>query len=341
MSILAKCPACGEEFLRPDGLAGKKEKCPECRYVFRLPTSKSAHNAGAPRPRAETLLPPTQPVKRPAAPLVEPPRQRARTETERPLGQHIISPAAPVVEPPRPPVETMRPVEQHIIRPIAPVVEEEITLEEALQPRVEQVESPAPPIVDDEIIREEAAKSWQEQLESPAPPIFEEQPPLPEADLPPLETEMGQVFPEAKVLLPELEAHHSLEPNVDFVALAAQEVSSGRSLDDVVDILFEQGMDELEAQQLAESMIKIASRHKKSKGILLLRILMGIFLAVINFLGSWWVIINRSSPGMFLATLGLAVVGVYLFFSGLWRLIWRSRPMKAKKLIAAWQKQNP
>ena len=38
MSIHPKCPKCGEQFERPDGLAGQLEKCPECRFVFRMPS---------------------------------------------------------------------------------------------------------------------------------------------------------------------------------------------------------------------------------------------------------------------------------------------------------------
>jgi hypothetical protein len=37
MSVHATCPQCGEEFRRPDKMAGELEKCPECRFVFRLP----------------------------------------------------------------------------------------------------------------------------------------------------------------------------------------------------------------------------------------------------------------------------------------------------------------
>jgi hypothetical protein len=39
MSIEAKCPTCGTEFRRPDGMAGKLEKCPQCRKVMCLPVS--------------------------------------------------------------------------------------------------------------------------------------------------------------------------------------------------------------------------------------------------------------------------------------------------------------
>jgi hypothetical protein len=39
VSVGAKCPGCGHEFIRPNGLAGKLEKCPQCRHVFRLPAA--------------------------------------------------------------------------------------------------------------------------------------------------------------------------------------------------------------------------------------------------------------------------------------------------------------
>jgi hypothetical protein len=39
VSVGAKCPHCGHEFIRPNGLAGKLEKCPQCRHVFRLPAA--------------------------------------------------------------------------------------------------------------------------------------------------------------------------------------------------------------------------------------------------------------------------------------------------------------
>lgn len=43
MSVHATCPKCGEQFRRPDGMAGRLEKCPECKFVFRLPfTSQPA-----------------------------------------------------------------------------------------------------------------------------------------------------------------------------------------------------------------------------------------------------------------------------------------------------------
>ncbi len=38
MAIEVKCPVCGHEFRRPDGLAGKLETCPQCREVIQMPT---------------------------------------------------------------------------------------------------------------------------------------------------------------------------------------------------------------------------------------------------------------------------------------------------------------
>jgi hypothetical protein len=39
MSIEAKCPDCGTEFRRPDGMTSKLEKCPRCNKVMRLPST--------------------------------------------------------------------------------------------------------------------------------------------------------------------------------------------------------------------------------------------------------------------------------------------------------------
>jgi hypothetical protein len=48
MSVHATCPKCGEQFRRPDGLAGKPEKCPECKFVFRLPSRATSEPLESP-----------------------------------------------------------------------------------------------------------------------------------------------------------------------------------------------------------------------------------------------------------------------------------------------------
>jgi hypothetical protein len=48
MSVNATCPKCGEQFRRPDALAGKLEKCPECRFIFRLPLLKETPPSESP-----------------------------------------------------------------------------------------------------------------------------------------------------------------------------------------------------------------------------------------------------------------------------------------------------
>jgi hypothetical protein len=50
MSVHATCPKCGEQFRRPDGLAGKLEKCPECKFVFKLPFPVALEPPKSPAP---------------------------------------------------------------------------------------------------------------------------------------------------------------------------------------------------------------------------------------------------------------------------------------------------
>jgi hypothetical protein len=48
MSIHVRCEVCGEEFRRPNSLAGKRERCPKCRRVLRVPALADAESFEAP-----------------------------------------------------------------------------------------------------------------------------------------------------------------------------------------------------------------------------------------------------------------------------------------------------
>ena len=123
---------------------------------------------------------------------------------------------------------------------------------------------------------------------------------MPEVELPPLESagwmkgkwirrRWIRVEIEEEVSFSEPDAELPPQRKVDFIALAAEAISAGRSLDDAEGLLIEQGMDEINAQQLVESMLKVAKRGKKSKAMLLSWIVVGLaFTGLLSF-GAWWV----------------------------------------------------
>jgi hypothetical protein len=78
MAIEVKCPVCGHEFRRPDGLVGKLEKCPECREVIRMPSV-----ASLPDRQQASFQPPPRPAPLPAATVEESgnPYQSPATDT--------------------------------------------------------------------------------------------------------------------------------------------------------------------------------------------------------------------------------------------------------------------
>jgi hypothetical protein len=77
MSIQAKCPFCGAEFRRPDGLLGKLEKCPECHKVVQMPSVVLA-----PGQQQTDILSPA-PVRQ------EPSPQKQRAEPQQPPVQKL------------------------------------------------------------------------------------------------------------------------------------------------------------------------------------------------------------------------------------------------------------
>jgi hypothetical protein len=88
MSVLATCPKCGEQFRRPDGLAGKTEKCPACRFVFRLPARSAPTPVAKAKPEAKPQeQPQTVVTTEPEEPREPPPV--TRTEPQKPQEQPL------------------------------------------------------------------------------------------------------------------------------------------------------------------------------------------------------------------------------------------------------------
>ena len=67
MAIVVKCPECGHEFRRPDGLAGKLEKCPQCHEVIQMPTLPAE-----PSPSRPSAAMPAAPVEETGNPYQSP-----------------------------------------------------------------------------------------------------------------------------------------------------------------------------------------------------------------------------------------------------------------------------
>jgi hypothetical protein len=88
MSVHAVCPACGENFRRPNSLAGKLEKCPACRHVFRLPAAAIEPTGNPPKALQAKAPLPTKPPQRPtvakAPPTEEPPPKEPPKAAELP-----------------------------------------------------------------------------------------------------------------------------------------------------------------------------------------------------------------------------------------------------------------
>ena len=102
MSVHAECPACGEKFRRPNGLAGRLEKCPACRHVFRLPTAAA---------KPTGIQPKSPPSKAPVA--AKPPGPLAIAKTAPPVRSQPLEQTPPPRESrPKKPVREESPPEK-------------------------------------------------------------------------------------------------------------------------------------------------------------------------------------------------------------------------------------
>jgi hypothetical protein len=335
MSIHAKCPACGAEFKRPDGLAGKNEKCPECRFVFRLPTGKGAPKAEVRHPQPKTAQPSrTTPQQQPVA------RQQPASR------QQPAAPQQPAqsVKPQTTPAETFLPPVHPKPVENSPILETPATFEEIELAREELTSPMVAPEVETQMPPESVLFESEPEPSESASRDEEVELPLEDVDLPPLENPMHFVAPEAEEGFEEAaisppSPSTPFKKNVDYVALAAKEISAKRPLNEVEDAIIEQGMDEIDAQQLVESLAKIAFHRKKSKGLIGAWIVIGLAFTALFAYGAHWVTANEGPPAVMYISLGLAVFFLLIFLLNLLRLVLRSRPMKAEKLIAKWHHQ--
>ena len=342
MSVYAECPACGEKFRRPDGMAGRLEKCPACRHVFRLPTAMTGATGNpaktvkpkappAPAKAAETLKAKETPRPKEAVRFAERPKPE---ETPKVAEAPIAVPEAP--EPDQLPQPNARPkgdspifvdikigtVPREVQAPPAPVVD----IEPSPEP-VPDLPADAAPLVTALVVHPEATLPPADPMESPAA-----QP----ADV--REFELG-VFPApSEPSAPEPAAESSPSPtSVDFVSLAAEQLGAGRFGGRVRAELIRRGLHADDAKDVVNVMGKECNRQRK-KGILMVRLVAGLLLAIVN-LPAWWLVHRHVPPsrGTELAVAALGLIGLVLFFLGLWRLAIKPTPVNPKELIAVWE----
>ncbi len=351
MSIHARCPVCGEEFRRPDSLAGKREKCPECHSVLRLPmaaTPSSNHQADKSKSNA-----PIPPAKQPAVqPVQESPTAEAQETKVAQPELTAAKPEAPV--PAKPPVKqpAKRPVKQPAT-PVEKVQEPQSDQSEAAPPVVEEPEpeaqSPLPPedVAESEV---PAEPSPAERAPPPSDDFFDDEifaiaePPLinPAKSMPLDEVDEGEVFEVAEPSTAKPPEPPQLEA-ADYVAYAAKEIHGGRSAETIVAELIEVGMDESEAAELVEFMADTHESYRAPKGMLWLRLLGGLMLLLIN-VPAFLVIrsgqgSSRISPNLQYLVLAFAFIGLLLLLAGIWRLM-RPPRLSERQMIAAWDARD-
>jgi hypothetical protein len=129
---------------------------------------------------------------------------------------------------------------------------------------------------------------------------------------------------------------------VDYVALAAGGIFGGQSPDAVETQLVQQGMDQTAARRMVQFMSAVRQKRLqelKKKGNVWVRMLGGLVLIALALTVGW---ISSDSDHArvcgYLATV-TAMIGIYLLFSGLWRLGVGPRRLRAKELAVAWRKQ--
>ncbi len=320
MSVHAQCPVCGEEFRRPDSMAGKREKCPECHAVLRLPTTTQPPMAPSEGGQPQGDVSP-DPAPQPAAqPAQENP---AATSPSKESEKREMVPA-----------KKSKASAKQAAAVAAPGLEPQPELSAEMLPESETcAEPPAPeqgPLPSDDIFEDEIFSLAEPPLLKPATPL--EQPA-------PLEEDAGQRDAYAIV---ETAAEPRAEA-IDYPSQVAKAVCAGRPPDAVAVEAVEQGMDESEAAEMVVFMFEAYQGYRPPKGTSWVKLLGGLLLLIIDapvFLaaqsgeGS-----SPMSPILQYSFLALAVVGLVLFFAGLWRLI-RPCRLSARQLIAAWQQRN-
>ena len=342
MSVYAQCPACGEKFRRPDGMAGKLEKCPECRHVFRLPltTAPPPPRVQPPKPEAPPApQPPVAPVVSPA--VKSPPTEKQAPSVPTPLAATPVA-SAPTVE--LPPIEqepspaltppaTPPPIEQEA--PPAPTPQDEIVIapppavelpvaEEELSGDLSWLETPAMPATD-------ATESPPDQQE--AQPFFatDEYKIALGAPVPLQITQQRSPLPQQrKSLAAGAEARSEPAKALDYAALAADAVRAGQSPYAVETELVNRGMDRTEAQQMVVFMSKACRPGRSEKDAMWLAIFGGLTLLVLNFCIGFYLHHVKQSPKTEFLVYGFAVIGLLVFLRGLWRLIAAARAARRR-----------
>ena len=365
MPIAARCPACGEEFHRPDSLGGKLEKCPKCRNVFRLPSSASpsvTENVASDR---------TQPIDS-CQPAKLPVRSVPVTAAFEEKGK---APLPPVIDPLVGPFRSSNAFKK--IRDFNPkriakaratfankMTDDETPL--ALYDRSFLGNGKAGILITDRAAYSSTIGANlfpgrpQQALLSDVSSVTVEHPTKTEAMLGAPSTRLmvnGQVFfteqGQGGVLdtiaaiidqlrmscqcrhMSEVVAKPKPPKPVDHVSIAAGAACSGQSRGVVESQLLNSGLDAKKAHQMAGFMCEARDRHQRQTGGLVLRAFGGIALAIVGFFLA--ILASAGHGGAPFWTTGIVVVGVILFCSAIYRLFAGPPPIRIGELTAAWQ----
>jgi len=124
----------------------------------------------------------------------------------------------------------------------------------------------------------------------------------------------------------------------DPIQLAAGAICAGHSKDQIIQDLQAFGTQPSEAERVVDGMLAIFNAPRS--GALAQRTIGGVALAVIGLLSAVAIEVNHGSALLGFAAKGMAVAGVVLFFSGMYRLIFGAPKLTALELANTWRSQG-
>ena len=366
MSVYAQCPACGEQFRRPDSLAGKLERCPECHTVFRLPAAKS-HSEAKPRTaKRKAPPPPTPPAKSPTGPSPKAPvpAQKPPPPTPPAKGPTAPSPKAPVPTqkspPPTPPprvrlfpllrrqfLHRNRRRQRHRPRVrLLPVLRRQFLhrnrRRQRHRPRVRLF-----PVLRRQFLH----RNRRRQRHRPRVrllPVLRRQFPAqksPRSPAPTVKSSTGTVSEPQGPRQPGSVASRESAKAVDYVAVAAGGTLEGQSPGAIEAQLVQQGMDPAEARRMVQFMSAACQQHqeeqKKKRITVWARMLVGLTLSSSSIWApSWPLTLPITHKYGSTRRRGLCGSRRDSFLRGLWRVVVGPRRLRAEDLSAAWEEQK-